>query len=82
MARRGGAGGQEPSSVWIGRVLRHELITFPAQSLTLDNRIRLQIPLNLLETCHYLVRRAKGVTSLPRLPDKNGTIPDAREFLR
>lgn len=55
----------------LGRVLRHELITFPAQSPTLDNRIRLQIPSNSLETCHYLVRRAKGAISLPRLPDKN-----------
>lgn len=72
MAHRGGAGRQEPSILWIARVLRHELVTFPAQSPTLDNRIRLQIPLNLLERCHYLVRSAMGVNSLPCLPDKNG----------
>lgn len=61
-----GAERQEPSILWIAsvpKVLSHEHITFPAQSPTLDIRIRLQIPLNLL--CHYLVRRAKGVTRLP-----------------
>lgn len=48
MAHRGGAGRQEPSILWIGRVIRHELITLTAQSQTLANRVRLQISLNLL----------------------------------
>lgn len=82
MAHRGGAGRQEPSILWIARVLRHELVTFPAQSPTLDNRIRLQIPLNLLERCHYLVRRPWASPLSLVSQTKMGTIPDAREFLR
>lgn len=79
MAHRGGAGRQEPSILWIGRVLRHELITLPAPSPTLDNGIRLQIPLNLLSRNMSLplVRRAKGVVSQKYM----GTISDARKFL-
>lgn len=67
MAHGGGAGRQEPSILWIGRVLRNELITLPAPSPTLDNRIRLQIPLNLLSRNMSLPCQKRQGRRLPEI---------------